>query len=86
MTVDRVAADVGIAKASLYKLSRARKTLLPRPWCGCRAMPALNRQLPAIAVLYTLYTRACDPVLEFLKMGGQHSDEQIGELVRCTLF
>jgi len=36
--------------------------------------------------LYTSYTRACDPVLEFLKMGGQHSDEQIGELVRCTLF
>jgi AcrR family transcriptional regulator len=27
----------------------------------------LNPQLPAIAVLYTLYARACDPVLEFLQ-------------------
>ena len=46
----------------------------------------LNPQLPAIAVLYTLYARACDPVLEFLQMGGQHTDAQIADLVLSTCF
>ena len=46
----------------------------------------LNPKLPAIAVLYTLYARACDPVLEFLKMGGQHDDAQILEIVLSTCF
>lgn len=47
---------------------------------------ALNVKLPAIVVLYTLYARACDPVLEFLKMGGQHSDEEIIAFVLSTCF
>ncbi len=51
-----------------------------------QAQGALNTQLPAIAVLYTMYARACDPVLEFLKMGGQHTDEQIIDLVLSTCF
>jgi len=46
----------------------------------------LNPALPPIAVLYTIYARACDPVLEFLKAGGQHSDEQIVDLVLSTCF
>ncbi|MFO1244764.1 MAG: TetR/AcrR family transcriptional regulator [Ramlibacter sp.] len=46
----------------------------------------LNPALPPIAVLYTLYARACDPVLEFLKTGGQHTDAQIVELVMSTCF
>jgi len=46
----------------------------------------LNPKLPAIAVLYTLYARACDPVLEFLKAGGQHTREQIVEMVLVTCF
>ena len=161
MTVDQVAADVGIAKASLYKhfpskedlaaaamvrvLGRARTFLasLPREaapldqlktvvrwmmrlqlagempslpsqnstlratlmrnkayldglmeaseqigsWIEqAQAEGALDPRLPAIAVLYTLYARACDPVLEFLRMGGQHSDEEIVELVLRTCF
>ncbi len=161
MTVDEVAASVGIAKASLYKhfpskedlaaaamvrvMRRAQafiKTLQPaaRPLDNIRAvarwtmevklagqMPSLpsqnsslratliansdymdglmevsdtlgawveaaqkagtlNPKLPAIAVLYTLYARACDPVLEFLKMGGQHDDTQIVEIVLSTCF
>ncbi len=53
---------------------------------AARAAGTLNTHLPAIAVLYTLYARACDPVLEFLKMGGQHSDEEIIEMVLCTCF
>ncbi len=51
-----------------------------------QAQGLLNPQLPAIAVLYTLYARACDPVLEFLKTGGQHTDAQIVDLVLSTCF
>ncbi len=161
MTVDQVAADVGIAKASLYKhfpskedlaaaamvrvLGQAQTFLTSLPpdaapldqlkavvrWMMQRqlagqmpslpsqnsilraalmrnksymdglmeaseqiggwieqaqAQGAVNPRLPAIAVLYTLYARACDPVLDFLKMGGQHSDAQIVELVLSTCF
>ena len=161
MTVDEVALDVGIAKASLYKhfsskedlaaaamvrvMQRAQafiKTLQPAamPLDNIRAvarwtmevklagqMPSLpsqnsslratlianpdymdglmevsdtlgawieaaqkagtlNPRLPAVAVLYTLYARACDPVLEFLKMGGQHDDAQIVDIVLSTCF
>lgn len=161
MTVDQVAAEVGIAKASLYKhfpskedlaaaamvrvLSRAQAFLLTLPpdakpvdqlkslvrwmmrlqlagempslpsqnsslranlmankayldglmdvsdqmgvWIeAAQADGSLSRQTPAIVVLYTLYSRACDPVLEFLKAAGQHSDEEIVELVMCTCF
>ena len=51
-----------------------------------QAQGSINPQLPAIAVLYTLYARACDPVLDFLKMADQHSDAQIIELVLGTCF
>lgn len=53
---------------------------------AAQADGSINPALPPIAVLYTLYARACDPVLEFLKAGGQHSDEQIVELVLSTCF
>ncbi len=53
---------------------------------AAQAQGAISKDLPAIAVLYTLYARACDPVLEFLKMGGQYSDEQIITLVMNTCF
>lgn len=161
MTVDEVAADVGIAKASLYKhfpskedlaaaamvsvMRRAQTFLdsLPREaapmdnlrtvvawtmglklagempslpsqnsslraalmgnaaymdglievsdklggWIEvAQAQGSLNPKLPAIAVLYTLYARACDPVLEFLKMSELHSDEEIIDMVMCTCF
>ena len=161
MTVDEVAADVGIAKASLYKHfpskedlaaaamvsvmrraqafldalpaqstameklravvqwtmglklagempalpsqnSRLRATLMRNKdymdglmdvsdrlgaWIeAAQAQGALNPKFPPIAVLYTLYARACDPVLEFLKMGGQHDDAQILEIVLSTCF
>jgi hypothetical protein len=42
--------------------------------------------LPAVAVLYTLFARACDPVLEFLKMGEQLTEAQILDLVMSTCF
>ncbi len=161
MTVDEVAAEVGIAKASLYKhftskedlasaamvrvMNRAcdfLKTLSgePSPLNALRAvarwtmqvqlageMPSLpsensslratltttkpyvdgllevsetlgawivaaqangslNPALPPIAVLYTLYARACDPVLGFLQGAGLHSDEEIIDMVLSTCF
>ena len=46
----------------------------------------LSPALPPILVLYTLYSRACDPVLEFMKAGGQYSDEAIVEWVVSTCF
>lgn len=53
---------------------------------AAQADGSISPTYPAIAVLYTLYARACDPVLEFLQMGGQHSDEEIIELVLSTCF
>ncbi|HMS27481.1 MAG TPA: helix-turn-helix domain-containing protein [Burkholderiaceae bacterium] len=46
----------------------------------------ISNKLPAIAVLYTLYARACDPVLEFLKMGDLYNDDQVIDLVMATCF
>ena len=46
----------------------------------------LNRKLPPELVLYTLFARACDPVLGVLKAGGNFSDEQIIELLLSTCF
>ncbi len=162
MTVDEVAADVGIAKASLYKhfpskealAAAAMTTVLDRalafleqeakreaaPVEHLKAaarwtmqvtlageMPSLPSQnstlrtalmqhrgyldrvmmvserlgtwitaaqaggeidpkLPAEAVLYTIYARACDPVLPFLRAGGRLSDEQVIEVVLATCF
>ena len=47
---------------------------------------SLNTTLPAIAVLYTLYARACDPVLEFLRLNDQLKDDEIIDLVLKTCF
>ena len=161
MTVDEVAADVGIAKASLYKhfpskedlaaaamvrvvgLAQAFLTSLPadaQPLQQLKSlvrwmlelqlageMPSLphqnsslrttlmnnkayldglmrisdqigdwieraqrdgslNGSIPPLLVLYTLYARACDPVVEFLRASGLHSDDEIVELVIGTCF
>lgn len=163
MTVDDVAADVGIAKASLYKhfaskealaavamvgtLDRALAflaTLEAQPQVGAidqlkavarwtmqvqlagemPSLPAqnstlratlaadktyidrlilvsdklgewitaaqkagqLNRKLPPEVILYTLFARACDPVLGLLKAGGNYSNEAIIEMLLATCF
>jgi len=46
----------------------------------------LNPKLPPEVVLYTLFARACDPVLQVLKMGGQYSNEQICDYLLTTCF
>ena len=163
ITVDEVAADVGIAKASLYKhfkskeelagaamirvlertlalidtlkqdsqtpaieqlRSVARWTMQVQLAGEMPSLPAQNSTLrstlmnsaaymdrlmavsdklgawiteaqsagqidPALApevILYTLFARACDPVLGLLKAGGQHSDERIIDMLLSTCF
>ena len=46
----------------------------------------LNRKLPPEVILYTLFARACDPVLGLLKAAGNRSDEDIIELQLTTCF
>lgn len=53
---------------------------------AAQAAGQLNAQLPAIAILYTFFARACDDVVEFLKMGKLFTDEQIVEMVLTTCF
>ena len=53
---------------------------------AAQADGSLNPDLPAIAILYTFFARACDSVVEFLQMGGLFTDEQITELVLSTCF
>jgi len=45
----------------------------------------LSAKVPAEVILYTLFARACDPVLGVLKAGG-HPHEQIIEWVLATCF
>ena len=53
---------------------------------AAQADASLNPALPPIAVLYTLFARACDPVLEFLKMSDGFDDDTIIALVMGTCF
>ena len=46
----------------------------------------ISAKLPPEVVLYTLFARACDPVLSLLKSGGEYSDERIVELLLSTCF
>lgn len=46
----------------------------------------LNSQLPLELVLYTLFARACDPVLGLLKAGGQYDDQTIIEMLLRACF
>ncbi len=46
----------------------------------------INAALPPLAVLYTIYARACDPVVEFLKMSELHTHEEIIEIIMTTCF
>ena len=53
---------------------------------SAQAAGELNPELPAIAILYTFFARACDSVVEFLQMGGLFTDAQITDLVLSTCF
>ena len=53
---------------------------------AAQADGSLSAKTPPLVVLYTLYARACDPGPGFLKAGGQHTDEEIVELVLDSCF
>ncbi len=53
---------------------------------AAQAAGSIDPELPAEVVLYTLFARACDPVLGLLKAGGQYPDEQIIALLLRTCF
>ncbi|MFB2539593.1 MULTISPECIES: TetR/AcrR family transcriptional regulator [unclassified Acinetobacter] len=46
----------------------------------------LGTHVPALAILYTLYARACDPVLGFLKSSKMYDDDAIIDIVTATCF
>ncbi len=51
-----------------------------------QARGEITRDLPAEVVLYTLFARTCDPVVDFLKGSGNYSDAQIMELMHTAAF
>jgi TetR/AcrR family transcriptional regulator, regulator of autoinduction and epiphytic fitness len=46
----------------------------------------ISTKLPALVVLYTIYARACDPVLQFLKASEQYDEQQMLDMVASTCF
>lgn len=53
---------------------------------AAQAAGELDGTLPPEIVLYTLFARACDPVLGLLKAGGQYTDAQIIDMLTRTCF
>jgi TetR/AcrR family transcriptional regulator, regulator of autoinduction and epiphytic fitness len=53
---------------------------------AAQAQGKISRDLPAIMVLYAMYARACDPVLEFLKASELYSDEDIVQMSLDACF
>ena len=53
---------------------------------AAQASGELSAKLPPEVVMFTLYARACDPVLGFLRAGGQYGDDQIVDYVLSTCF
>ena len=51
-----------------------------------QAEGVIDTDLPPIVVLYTLYARACDPVVSFLKDSALYQDAEIVDLVLRTCF
>ena len=46
----------------------------------------LQSNIPGLALLYTLYARACDPVLGFLRSSQLYDDDEIIAIVTRTCF
>jgi AcrR family transcriptional regulator len=51
-----------------------------------QARGEITGDLPAEVVLYTLFARTCDPVVDFLKGSGNYGDAQIIELMLAAAF
>jgi AcrR family transcriptional regulator len=46
----------------------------------------ISAQVPDEVIIYTLYSRSCDPTVEFLKQDGKLSHEQIVEAMVAATF
>jgi len=46
----------------------------------------LNSAMPGEVILYTIYSKPCDPVIDFLKMGGAFTDDEIVNAIVTTCF
>lgn len=56
-------------------------------WIGqAQETGQLSPSLPGEVILYTIFARSCDPVADFLKMGGAFSEQDIVELLIHTTF
>ncbi|MBC7480577.1 MAG: helix-turn-helix transcriptional regulator [Rhizobacter sp.] len=56
-------------------------------WIGAAQRSGrLDAGLPPEVILYTIFARACDPVLNVLKASANFSDEQIVEILLSTCF
>lgn len=56
-------------------------------WIGvAQDQGLLSSKLPGEVILYTIFARSCDPVADFLKMGGAFSDSEIVTLLIQTCF
>lgn len=53
---------------------------------SAQALRQIAPDLPAVAVLYTLFARACDPVPQFLLATGAYSEDAIVALVERLCF
>jgi TetR/AcrR family transcriptional regulator, regulator of autoinduction and epiphytic fitness len=53
---------------------------------AAKAKQEISEQFADEFVMYTFYARTCDPTLEFLKAGGNLSDEQIVEQMTVACF
>ena len=51
-----------------------------------QARGELNAALPPEVLLYTLFARSCDPVPDYLRLGGTYSDAQVVEMMLATAF
>jgi TetR/AcrR family transcriptional regulator, regulator of autoinduction and epiphytic fitness len=46
---------------------------------AAQAAGQMPKDVPAIALLYSVYSRTCDPAVDYLKLSGEYSDEEIVE-------
>ncbi|WP_418317442.1 TetR/AcrR family transcriptional regulator [Piscinibacter sakaiensis] len=53
---------------------------------SAQSVGALDKSLPVEVIMYTLFARACDPVLGLLKASGQYQPEQIVSMLTKTCF
>lgn len=47
---------------------------------------AIRKDLPTEVVLFTIYSRSCDPTLDYLRLGDQYSEDQVIEFLMSTCF